>query len=412
MNHRVVITGVGIIFPGGEGKEAFYNTLKRGNSCLKKISIFDVSSFKSQKGGSITHFLPEKFDNNDRFCRLPRITQYSVVATDLAMKDVRNSFDNKRMGIFLGTDHGAIEFTERFYSNLIEKGPERVNPLLFQETVFNASASYISLRYGIKGPCIVITSGGVSGLLAVMKGVDYLRRGELDLGIVGGAEELTKIVYEAEYHLGFLSPQDGKEEECRPFDARRNGFIPSEGAGILLIETLEHALNRNAYIYGEIIGYGNSADSYKIIPQSYEGDGIKNAMLNALQEANLNPENIEYIAASANGSIILDIAETKAIKNVFSNYAYKIPISSIKSMVGEASAAGAMFNLIALLFSMENNLVPPTINYEDCDSECDLYYVPNIPISRKVNIGMCNAISLGGNSCSIIIRRLGLSQDN
>ncbi|MEW6605980.1 MAG: beta-ketoacyl-[acyl-carrier-protein] synthase family protein [bacterium] len=406
MNARVVITGIGIISPYGVGEEVFYKALKEGTSCIKKISLFDVSSFKSQKGGLITNFLPEEFDNDERFCRLPRIAQYSIVAADLVMKDIQDAFDSTKIGIFLGTDHGAIEFTERFYSNLIEKGPERVNPLLFQETVFNAPASHISLKYKIKGPTIVITSGYVSGLLSVMQGVDYLQRGKLDLAIVGGIEELTKTVYEVEYHLGILSPQDEGEEECRPFDAKRNGFIPSEGAGILLIERLDQARKRKAHIYGEIIGWGNSSDSYKIADYSPEGEGIKNAMLKALREANLNPEKIDYIAAAANGSRVLDRAETKAIKDVFGNYAYKIALSSIKSIVGESSAPSGVFNLIAVLFSMENNLIPPTINYENYDPECDLYYVPNIPKRMEVKTGLANAISFGGNSCSIIVQKL------
>jgi 3-oxoacyl-[acyl-carrier-protein] synthase II len=408
MNNRVVITGIATISPFGVGNEIFWKNLIQGKSALRKITRFDTTKFKSKMAGEVLDFKIEDFIKNPRWYRIPRISQFALVSANLAISDAKLNIrkeDPSRIGIFFGTCNGPSYSTEQVYQALIEKGPAGVNPILFQETVFNAPVSNISILLGIKGPCIALPIGQASGSYAISIALNYLRNQKIDCAIVGAADEHTKIVHESFSYLKVLSPSDGGEEGSRPFDKTRNGVVLSEGSVFLILESLEHAQQRNVHIYGEIIGDGMTSDAYKPADNDPTGKGIALAMKKAINKANISPSQIDYIVSFALSRKKEDKLETKAIKNVFKHYAYQLPISSIKGAIGETTGPSGLFNIITALFAIRNKIIPPTINYQNPDPECDLDYVPNIPKEKNLNTVLVNAFSWGGIYSSLIVRR-------
>ncbi|MBT9164724.1 MAG: 3-oxoacyl-(acyl-carrier-protein) synthase 2 [candidate division WS2 bacterium] len=403
----IVVTGIGIISPFGIGKDCFWNGLKTGKSCIKEITCFDVTDLKSKKAAMVPDYRPEDYDDSFRFCRASKSSQFTLIAADMAIKDAGLKLDRvspHKIGIFIGSGHCALECTEKFYSVLLEKGTTLTNPLLFQQTVSNAPASEISIKYGIKGPSYVITSGNASGGLAISVAILNLKKGYIDIAIAGGVDTHFKLIHEAFMHLRHLSPKDGGEEICRPFDKKRNGIICGEGVGLIVIETIEHAIKRDAKILAEIVGDGASYDSLKASPHSKERS-IAFAMMEAIKEAGLNKDEIEYIVSTANSSKELDAAESKAIKDLFGTRAYHIPASSIKSMIGETYGSSGVFNAISTIYTLNEGTIPPTINYENPDLFCDLNYVPNHPINKEIRYALVNSSSFSVNNSSILLKR-------
>jgi len=326
----------------------------------------------------------------------------------MAIKDAKLDLGKEsayRIGIFLGSDHCALECTERFYSVLLQKGPTLTNPLLFQQTVSNTPASEISIRYGIKGPSYVITSGNASSGLAISAAILNLKEGHIDIALAGGVDTHFYLIHEAFIHLRLLSPLNRGEEICRPFDRERNGIIFGEGAGIIVIEDLVHAIRRDAKILAEIVGDGASYDSFRTNGPAIKGRGIAYAMMEAIKVADIDKEEIGYIVSTANSSNVLDAAETKAIKDIFGTYAYNIPVSSIKSMIGETTGPSGVFNIISAIYALNEGIIPPTINYENPDPSCDLNYVPNQSITKEIHYALVNSSSFSGNNSSILLKR-------
>jgi len=408
MNNRVVITGVGIISPFGVGNEIFWKGLIEGKCALHKITRFNTTYFKSKMAGEVLDFKIENFVKDPRLHRIPRISQFTIVAANLAIAEAKfdvKKEDTTKIGIFFGTCNGPSFSTERIYQSLIEKGPSGVDPLLFQETVFNAPVSNLSILWGIKGPCIAIPLGPASGSYALHLALNYLSSGRVDCALVGAADEHTKVVHEAFGHLNVLSPDDGGEEKARPFDKNRNGGILSEGSCFIVLETLEHALQKGRFIYGEIIGDGMSSDAYRVADNEPKGLGVALSMKQAIDKAKIHPSEVEYIIALAYGGKKIDEMETSAIKEVFKDYAYQLSITSIKGAIGESTGPGGLFNLATALFAIRDGVIPPTINWQEQDTDCDLDYVPNVARGKEVNTAMVNAFSWGGIYSSIIVKR-------
>lgn len=404
---RIVITGIGIISPFGVGKDCFWNGLKTGKSCIKEITYFDVNNLKSKKAAMVPNYRSEDYSDLFRFCRASKSSQFALIGAEMAIKDARLDLNKKspyRIGIFLGSDHCALECTEKFYSVLLNKGPALTNPLLFQQTVSNAPASEISIKYGIKGPSYVITSGNASSGLAISVAIHNIKEGVIDIALAGGVDTHFCLLHEAFMHLRFLSPVNGGEEICRPFDKKRNGLTLGEGSGIVVIETLDHAIERDAKILVEIVGNGTSYDSFRASP-GLKGRGIAYAMMEAIKEAGIDMNEIDYIVSTANSTEVLDAAETKAIKDLFGTHAYNIPVSSMKSMIGETTGPSGVFNVISAVYALNEGIIPPTINYENPDPSCDLNYVPNQSIKKEIHYAMVNSSSFSGNNSSILLKR-------
>ena len=406
---RIVITGIGAITPFGIGKEAFTAGVQQGQSCVKKICTFDVDSLSSKKAAMVSDYRPEVFDGSPRFCRSAKSSQFSLVTTDMALGDARLDKSNlppTRTGIFLGSDHCALESTERFYAALIEKGPSLTNPLLFQETVSNAPASEISIRYGIKGPSYVITSGMASSGLAISAAIHALRDGSIDIAIAGGVDTLFRMLYQAFSNLKQLSAGADNAEICRPFDRRRNGFILGEGAGIIVLETWHHAHNRDALIQAEVIGEGMSCChwEYNRKHRATGENGFAFAMIEAIQQSGIQKDSIGYIAAASSGDRILDIEEIRAISSVFQGGKGQIIAGSIKSMIGETTGPGSVLNLIHAVEVLKSGIIPPTLHYERADIDLN-FIVPNKTIERPLDYALINSASLTGNCSSILIKK-------
>jgi 3-oxoacyl-[acyl-carrier-protein] synthase II len=404
-SNRIVITGIGALSPFGAGKDAFIEGSRAGKYCAEPIARFDTTPFCSKQACLIPAI--ELGDKDVRLARLPLSFKYGIASADEAMHDSKLNLsieEKDRVGVFYSTACNT-EQTERYHLALIEKGPSFVSPLLFQNTTYMAGPGAISISRGITGPAIAIPGGYASGIQSIDVAVNYLLQGYIDVAIVVGADELTRLHYEALYRLNLLSPhRKGAREISRPFDAGRDGMILGEGAGAVVLESLSHARSREARIYAELAGVAVAHDAYRPADTAPSGRGLANAMRQALDYASANPESVDYIAAAANSTRLFDNAEAEAIKSVFARHAYEIPVSSIKSMIGETFAASGIFNLIACIVAISEGFLSPTINYEQADSECDLDCVPNIARQKAVRVTMANAYSFGGASGSAVLK--------
>ncbi len=403
--NRIVITGIGALSPFEAGKKAFFEGSLAGRYCAEAIDRFDTTSFRSKHACLITR---SRLDDQDpRLSRLPRSYQDGVIVAEEAIEDSKLDLDKEekdRIGIFYGTSCNT-EQAERYHLELIEKGPNFVSPLLFPNTTYVAAPGALSIKRGITGPAIATPGGYASGLQAIEVAASYLLQDYVDIGIVIGADELTRLHYEALYRFGLLSPRrKGAIEISRPFDAERDGMVPGEGAAALVLESLPHARRREAKIYGELAGIAVAHDAFRQADVSPGGKGLANAMRLAMAYSGLNPDSVEYIAAAANSTRLFDKAEVEAIKQVFGRHAYQTAVSSIKSMIGETFAAGGIFNVIACLVAISEGFIPPTINYGKIDTECDLDCVPNIARRKRVRLALANAYSFGGTGCSAVLK--------
>src|SRR4030066_2216356 len=398
-DRKIVITGTGVLSPIGIGKDAFCRALFQGETGFKTISLFDTSSFNVHSAGEISDFDPVLFLGKKGQRTLDRSTRLLSSAAKLAIDDANLQITNENtnsIGVSIGTIFGSLHSISQFDREGLIEGPKYVNPSHFPNTVINSPASQVSIRFKIKGFNTTISTGFCASLDAVSYAADFIRLNRADAVLAGGVEELCEETFLGFYNLGCLSGSDGSGPICCPFDARRNGVILSEGAAVLILEDEDHALRRGAEILAVVMGYGNSFDAslpsvslhskggIKGVKGSndgfiVEGIGLKNAITLALKDASLNPEDIHYISSCANSTKGLDRMETSVIKEIFGESAYDIPVSSIKSMVGESFSASGALSLAAAVYAIKNGFIPPTVNYKKKDPECDLDYVPNIP---------------------------------
>lgn len=407
---RVVITGVGMISPNGIGKDRFWEANLRGESGVDLIKDFDTTSFGSQIAAQVKNFDPSKYMHVSIVNKTDRFTQLGIAGAKLAIEDSKLDLekeDKKRIGVSIGSGLGGILFHEEQISTMYEKGFKKAEPLGVPKVAPNAVPGYISIIYGLIGPNVAISTACSSGAHGVGWAYDAIRLDRADVMVAGGTEApLTPYTFAAFNALRVLSKRnDSPREASRPFDKERDGFVMGEGAGILILEELNHALKRNAHIYSEIIGYSLTSGAFHMVMPVEEGKDAAKTMGEALKEAKVSKEEVDYINAHGTSTLANDRAETQAIKEVFGNYAYKIPISSTKSMIGHTIGASGAIEAIVCALTIENNIIPPTVNYKYPDPECDLDYVPNEARKKEVDVVLSNSFGFGSNNACLVIRR-------
>jgi 3-oxoacyl-[acyl-carrier-protein] synthase II len=403
---RVVITGVGVLSPVGIGRQVYWEALFRGKTGFKAISLFDTAPYKVHIAGEISDFDPVSFLGKKGLRTLDRSTRLLSSAAKLAIDDAKlqiNDENTNSIGVSIGTTFGSLHSISQFDREGLIEGPKYVNPSHFPNTVINSPASQVSIRFKIKGFNTTISTGFCAGLDAVIYASDFIRLNRADVVLAGGVEELCEETFLGFYNLGYLSGVNGSEPMCYPFDARRNGIILSEGAAVLVLEDEKYAIKRGAEILVTVKGYGNSFDPLADRDFIDAGSGLRNAITIALRDASLSPEDIDYISAGANSTKGLDRMETRVIKEIFGAHAFNIPVSSIKSMVGESFSASGALSLAAAVGAIKNGFIPPTVNYKEKDPECDLDYVPNKAMQKDINNVLVISSDPYGQNTAIVI---------
>ncbi|MEB2308456.1 MAG: beta-ketoacyl-[acyl-carrier-protein] synthase family protein [Candidatus Brocadiaceae bacterium] len=406
---RIVVTGISVISPVGSNKEVFWKNLTNGVSGIKPVTLFDVSKFKSKLAGEISNFDAKSYLGQKGIRHIDRTSLLVSSATILAIKDANlenNTYGGDELGIVVGSTYGSIDSISSFDFQSLREGPNYVNPMDFPNTVLNAPASRASIFCKATGLNTTISNGITSSIDAIIYASDFLRMGRVKAVIAGGVHGLTHDIFWGAHNSQILSgSKGGGLEISAPFDKRRNGMIIGEAAALVILETLENALKRNAPIYAEIKGYGTAFDPKMAISKDHQVDGNKRAMVNAIHDANLTLNDVSYISANAYSGIYGDAMETKVIKEVFGMRANLIPVSAIKSMTGECYDASGALQAIAAIMSISTNTVPPTINYEERDPDCDLDYVANTSRVLPVKNVLINTFSRLGNNSSLIISK-------
>ncbi len=408
MNTRIVITGVGVLSPIAIGKDAYWDGLLGGRTGFRPVTLFDTSPFRVKIAGEIGNFDPVSFLGKKGLRDLDRSTRLICSASRLALDDSRLNIteDNTHsIGVSVGTTFGSLHSISQFDRSGLLEGPRFVNPSHFPNTVINSPASQVSIRFKIKGFNTTISTGFCAGLDAVSYASDFIRLARADVVLAGGVEELCEETFLGFHNLGCLSGEDGSEPLCCPFDARRNGTILSEGAAVLVLENEEHAAKRGAAVLARVRGYGSVFDPAAGSRFAHTGQGLQGAISRALKEASLGPEDIDYVCACSNSSKGLDRMETNVIKTVFGGYAAGLPVSSIKSMIGEAYSASGALSLAAAVGAVQKGLIPPTVNYRERDSECDLDYVAGTARAKQVRNVLVTSSDPYGQNTAIIVGR-------
>jgi len=415
MKRRVVITGLGVVTSLSCEVNEFWQKLLAGESGVHPLRIMDTDRFKVRFGGDVLDWDPEAFpgvflDKKD-IKRVDRFTQFALVAGYHAVVDSGLDFSKenpRRCGVILGSGIGGLHEIEEQVAKLLDKGPDRVSPFTVPKMMLNAAGGNLSIRFGLKGVNYSVATACASANNAIGDALRSIQHGESDILITGGTEAaITQMGLSAFANMKALSGRnDEPHRASRPFDANRDGFVLSEGAGILIFEELEHAKARGAKIYGEVLGFGASADAGHITQPDEQGSGAGQAMSDALLDANLKPSDIQYISAHGTSTPLGDVAETNAIKGVFGEHAKTVSISSIKSHIGHTLGACGGIALVACLKAIEHNTIPPTINLEEPDPACDLDYTPNKPRARQVDNVLSNSFGFGGHNACVIVGRM------
>lgn len=410
MKRRVVITGLGAVTPVGLGKDEFWYSLKNGISGVDRITKFDAEDFDTKIAAEVRNFNPGDFMDKKEARRMDTFTQYAIAATRMAFEDGEidlEKVDRERLGVVLGSGIGGIETLESQFKVMFEKGPSRISPFFIPMMISNMAAGQISITFGAKGPNETVVTACASGTNAIGDAFKIIQRGDAEMIITGGTEAaVTPMAVAGFCSMRALSTRnDDPKGASRPFDRDRDGFVLGEGAGIIILEELEHALRRGAKIYAEIIGYGMSADAHHITAPAPEGAGAAAAMRKAIADAGIEIEEVDYINAHGTSTEYNDKFETEAIKQVFGKHAYDIVVSSTKSVTGHLLGAAGAIEAIASVLAIQNKYVPPTINYTTPDPECDLNYMPNKGESRDIMVVMSNSLGFGGHNASICFRR-------
>ncbi|MCF6157354.1 MAG: beta-ketoacyl-[acyl-carrier-protein] synthase family protein [wastewater metagenome] len=403
MNKRVVITGLGMITPIGSGKDTFWNALIAGVSGVDKVTGIDTSEYKVHKGCEVKDFNYSDYIKNGVLKKIGKGSQFGIAAAKLALDDGRldlKEINLERIGVSVGTTAGEIQILEKVNYIRHKEGEDMVDPELFLMHPCNNIPSNIAIEFGFKGPNTIIPTACAAGNYAIGYACDLIKFGRVDMMVAGGSDPFSKVAYTGFARLGAIAP-----EICQPFDKNRKGMMVGEGAGILLLESLDHAKKRNAHIYAEIIGYGLSCDAYHITIPHPNGEGVISAMKKALQSADLKPQDVQYISAHGTGTPANDKAETISIKKVFGDKPGHLAISSIKSMIGHTMGAASAIEAITCALVVQNDIIPPTINYVTPDPECDLDYVPNVMRRQQVTIALNNAHAFGGNNSCLVVKK-------
>ncbi|MCX5700405.1 MAG: beta-ketoacyl-[acyl-carrier-protein] synthase family protein [Candidatus Omnitrophica bacterium] len=413
---RVVITGIGVVSPNGIGKENCFKGMISGKSGIKRVDGFDVAIFNTKIAAEVRDFDPFKLGlNHDEAMRMDRYVQFGVVAGNMAIKDSGldlSKEDPERIGVCLANAICGTKYMEEEFALVTDDGkkpidPALVRPDLYDAAMFNTPSIELSAKYGFKGNCNTLSTGCTAGTDSLGFGLETIQDGEQDIMICGAAEApITPITFGAFDVVNVLSVRnDEPEKASRPFDNKRDGFVLSEGAGILVLEELNHALKRNARIYCEVLGFGTSCNAFHMTDLPSDGGAMVSCISLALKDSGVRPEEVDYISAHGSSTRMNDIFETSAYKTIFGEYAYKLPISSLKSMIGHPLAAANAIEMTVCSMIFERNILPPTINQEEKDPLCDLHYIPNKAIDKKVDMILKTSSGFSGIHSSLVLRR-------
>ncbi len=409
MKRRVVVTGVGLVLPTGIGVKTAWKNVCEGKSGIGPLTRFDTNGFETKIAAEVKGFNPELYIEKKEIKKMDLFIQYAMGAAQEAIEDAGLRITPEsadRIGVIVGTGLGGLPTLEKYHQILLEKGPSRISPFFIPMLIANLASGQIAIRFGAKGPNTCIVTACATGAHCIGDAYRAIQYGDADAIIAGGTEaNLTPLTIGGFNAMKALSVRNNEPEKAsRPFEKNRDGFVVAEGAGIVVLEELESALKRHARIYGELIGYGYTGDAHHITAPPPDGDGAARCMRMALKDAGLQPEEIEYINAHGTSTPLNDKTETIAIKTVFGKQAKRIPVSATKSMTGHLLGAAGSTEAIFTLLAIREGILPPTINYEEPDPECDLDYVPNVARRQHVNVGMSNAFGFGGTNATLIIR--------
>ena len=409
MNKRVVVTGLGMISPLGVGVKENWEAICQGKSGIGPVTRFDITDFPSKIAGEVKGFNPEDFIDKKETKKMDIFIHYALASGMMALKDSGLIIDESnadRVGVLVGAGLGGLSTIERYHSVLLEHGPKKISPFFIPMLIVNLAPGQISIYFGARGPNSSVVTACATGNHSIGEACRIIQRGDADVMIAGGAEStITPLAIGGFCSMRALSTRnDEPQRASRPFDKDRDGFVIAEGAGLLVLEELEHATRRGARIYAEIIGFGCNADAYHISAPSPNGMGAAKCMEIALKDARINYDEVDYVNAHGTSTPLNDLSETMAMKTVFRDRARKIAVSSTKSMTGHLLGAAGGVEAIYSVLAISRGVIPPTINYETPDPECDLDYVPNTPREATVRVVMSNSFGFGGTNATLIFR--------
>ena len=406
----MVVTGVGLVIPAGIGTETAWKNICEGRSGIGPLTRFDPNGFETKIAGEVKGFNPEAYIEKKEIKKMDLFVQYALAATREALEDSQLKITPEncdRTGVIVGTGLGGLPTLEKYHQILLEKGPSRISPFFIPMLIANLASGQIAIRFGAKGPNTCVVTACATGAHCIGDAFRAIVYGDAEAIIAGGTEANISPLSIAGFNaMKALSTRNEEPEKaCRPFEKNRDGFVVAEGAGILILEELEFALKRGAKIYGELIGYGYTGDAYHITAPSPEGEGAARCMRMAIKDAGLRPEDIDYINAHGTSTPLNDLTETQAIKTVFGEHAKKVAISATKSMTGHLLGAAGSTEAIFTLLAIRDGIIPPTINYDVPDPECDLDYVPNVARRQPLTVVMSNAFGFGGTNATLVLRK-------
>ena len=408
---RVVVTGCGVISPVGNEKGSFWDSLTNGRSGVGKITQFDAKEYDSRIAGEVKDFvLPSNFSSKDER-KTPRFVQFALKAAEEAMEDCGinlEQLDPYQAGVIIGSGVGSLQVIEREHKIILEQGPKRLSPFMIPMLITNEAAGHIAIRFKLKGVNFCTVTACASGAHAIGEGYRVIKQGKATLMVCGGAEACVCALGVGGFcALKALSKRnDEPQRASRPFDQERNGFVMAEGAGAVVLEELEQAKARGAFIYGELAGYGATCDAFHITAPDPEGGAASKAISLALDEAGVSRDEKIYLNAHGTSTKLNDVMETKAVKNTFGSHAKDVLISSTKSMTGHTLGAAGAIEFVACCLALKNKIIPPTINYENPDPECDLNYTPNEARAEDVKVVMSNSLGFGGHNATLLVKEL------
>ena len=409
MKKRVVITGAGVVHSLGYGVDKFWDAIKEGKSGISCVTKFDTTNFDTKVGAEIKDFEPTNYIDKKEAKRMDTFTQYAMAAAKLAIENSGLKLeeeDSSRAGVIVGSGIGGIETLEDQHSTLMTKGPGRVSPFFIPMMIANMASGRIAIEYGLMGFNECVITACATSNNAIGDAFKVIQRGDADIMVTGGAEAaITPLSYAGFCSSKAMTTNPDPATACRPFDAERDGFIMGEGSGILILEELEHALKRGASIIAEIVGYGCTCDAHHITAPHPEGLGGINCMKMAIADAGIKPEEVGYINAHGTSTPLNDPGETAVIKNVFGDHAYKLAVSSTKSMTGHLLGAAGAVEAIISSMALKEGFLPPTINYKTPDPECDLDYVPNQGRKAEIKYALSNALGFGGHNAALLLKK-------
>jgi len=406
---RVVVTGLGPVTPVGIGVDAFWQGLKAGKNGIARVTHFDPTGFRSQLAAEVKDFDPQEWIDKKSLQRMDRFTVFAVAAAAMAMKDAgldNHAFDKYRAGVIIGSGIGGSASIEEGHFRIQEKGPNSLTPFFVSKLLINMAACMVSIRFGMKGPLSAPSVACSTGANAIGDAFRILQRGDAEVMLAGGSEAaVTPLAYAGFCATRSMSANANAENASRPFDRNRDGFIMGEGAGVVVLERREHAVQRQAKIYAELVGYGNTADAFHFTAPEPHGDGMIRVMKAALKDAAVEPGEVDYINAHGTSTPLNDKIESAAIMNVFGTHARALKVSSSKSMIGHLLAAAGAVEFIATVMSVHSGILPPTINYREPDQDCPLDYVTQGAEAMAVRFAASNSFGFGGGNACLVVKK-------